>query len=66
MSMPIMHRCSGIIFGTSKSLLSMVFTEDVLQLVHRELEIIHVSLMLVERLSYFSFQMQTLMTWEMR
>lgn len=59
-----MHRCSGIIFGTSKSLLSMVFTEDVLQLVHRELEIICVSLMLAETLSYFSSQMETLMIWE--
>lgn len=44
----------------------MVFTEDVLQLVHRDLEIIHVLLMLDERLSYFSFQTQTLMIWEMR
>lgn len=43
----------------------MVFTEDVLQLVHRELEIICVSLMLAERLSYFSSQMDTLMIWEM-
>lgn len=44
----------------------MVFTEDVLQLVHRDLEIIRVLLMLAERLSYFSFQTQTLMIWEMR
>lgn len=42
----IMHRCTGIISGTSKSLLSMAFTEDVLQLVHVELEIIRVLLML--------------------
>lgn len=44
----------------------MLFTEDELQLVHGELEIIHVLLMLAERLSYFSFQTQTLMIWEMR
>lgn len=62
----IMHRCTGIISGTSKTLLSMVFTEDVLQLVHVELEIICVLLMLAETLSYFSSQMQTLMSWEMR
>ena len=63
MKIQIMYRCTGITFGTSKSLLSMVFTEDVLQLVHVELEIIRVSLMLAERLSYFSSQMQTLMIW---
>lgn len=51
-----MHRCTGIIFGASKPLLSMVFTEDVLQLVHMELEIICVSLTLAERLSYLSSQ----------
>lgn len=44
----------------------MVLTEDVLQLVHVELEIIRVLLMLAETLSYFSSQMQTLMSWEMR
>lgn len=38
----------------------MVFTENMLQLVHGELEIICVSLMLAERLSYFSSQTQTL------
>lgn len=54
MKIQIMHRCSDIIFGASKPLLSMVFIEDVLQLVHMELEIICVSLMLAERLSYLS------------